>query len=253
MKEITNSIKNSTTPIRSINNACQVCHAKKICVSACLKEEELIKFDRIVNHQTPIHKGDRLFLAGENLNSIFVLHSGSVKTYIESSDGDNQITGFHMPGDVIGIHGLFNKIHTDTVEALETSSVCELKFSHYEDLAEEFPEVRTEIMQHIFREMTHEQEHLLILGKMSSERRIAYFLLDLSSRLSEHNLSPKRINLSMTRREVGNYLSLAVETVSRILTRFQTRGIIEIDRRSILIKDKQRLEMVFENNHLCKC
>lgn len=237
-------------PIQSISNACQVCHAKKICISACLSQEKLKDFDRFVHHQAPMHKGVRLFLAGESLSSIFILHSGSAKTYLESSDGDNQITGFHMPGDIIGIHGLSKKVHTDTVEALETSSVCELKFKKFENLADTFPEVRNEILQHIFREMTHEQEQLLVLGKMSAERRVAYFLLDLSRRLEQHGLSSERINLSMTRHDIANYLSLAVETVSRFLTRFQQSDIIEVDRRSILIKNKNLLEMVFENSPL---
>lgn len=241
------SITPPIVELHRITKACDICHARDLCVASYLDEGDLERFDDIVGHRAPMVRGERLYLAGDDITSLFVLHSGSVKTYIESSDGDNQITGFHFPGDIIGIHGIENHVHTDTLETLETSSVCELSFSNFEDIRVVFPSLEKGLLRYVFREMSHEQLMLLVLGKMSAERRMAYFLLDISSRLEQHGLSPERINLTMTRHDIANYLGLAVETVSRILTRFQSVGIIDVDRRSITIKDQNSLADIYEN------
>ncbi|MEM7359065.1 MAG: fumarate/nitrate reduction transcriptional regulator Fnr [Pseudomonadota bacterium] len=236
--------------LQSVTSACQLCHARELCMASCLNENELERFDNIVGHRSPMERGERLFMAGEKIKSIYVLHSGSVKTYIESVNGDNQITGFHFPGDVIGIHGVENKVHTDTVEALETSSVCELRFDNLEAIVETFPSLQQELMRYVFREMNHEQEQLMVLGKLTADRRLAHFLLDISSRLKDHGLSESKFNLMMTRNDIANYLGLAIETVSRVLTRFQKQEIIEVDRRSVHIRDFSRLRAVYQDADL---
>ncbi|MGK0292465.1 MAG: CRP/FNR family transcriptional regulator [Porticoccaceae bacterium] len=234
---------NQVVKLHKVSNACHLCHAKDLCMASSLIGDDLERFADVVgHHKPPMQRGDRLFMAGDDIKSIFILHSGSVKSYIESSDGDNQITGFHLPGDVLGLHGIDGHVHTGTVEALETSSVCEIKSSSLDSIIEAFPKLQSKFLRLVLREMDHEQKMLLVLGKMTAERRIAHFLLDISSRLKEHGLSSERINLSMTRHDIANYLGLAVETVSRILTRFQRSGIIEVERRFILLKDHDRLD-----------
>ena len=239
------STQKNIVPLKNVTSACHLCHARDLCLASCLSGEELKQFDDIVGHRAPMDRGARLFMAGDDIQSIFVLHSGSVKSYVESADGDHQITGFHFPGDVIGIHGIENNVHSDTVEALETSSVCELRFTNFEEICHAFPALHKQMMRYVFREMSHEQEMLLVLGKLSAERRMAHFLLDISQRFARHGLSSSRINLTMTRHDIGNYLGLAVETVSRILSRFQNNGILEVDRRSITIHDHQRLKEIY--------
>lgn len=236
------------TVLKKATNACKVCHARELCLSSCLNEEELTRFDDIVGHRAPLNRGERLFMAGDEIKSLFILHSGSVKTYVESVDGDSQITGFHLSGDVIGIHGIENSVHSDTVEALETSSVCELRFKNMEDITKAFPKLQNQLMRYVFREMSHEQTMMLVLGKMSADRRLAHFILDISSRLSEHGLSPTNINLTMTRHDIANYLGLAVETVSRLLTRFQKMGIISVQRRLLTISDIDALQDIYDQN-----
>ena len=233
------------TVLNRPSNACKVCHARDLCLSSCLNDDELTRFDQIVGHRLSLQRGERLFMAGEKIKSLFVLHSGSVKTYVESSDGDYQITGFNLPGDIIGIHGVESQVHSDTVEALETSSVCQLRFNNVEDIITTFPRLQPELMGHVFRELTHEQHMMLVLGKMSADRRLAHFILDISSRLSKQGLSASRINLTMTRHDIANYLGLVVETVSRLLTRFQKQEIIKVQRRSLKILDENALR-----NHL---
>ena len=234
--------------LHKVSNACDLCHAKDLCMASSLNGNNLEKFADVVGQRQPsMQRGERLFMAGDNIKSMFILHSGSVKSYIESPEGDNQITGFHLPGDVIGLHGLDRHVHTDTVEALETSSVCEIQFSNFDHIVEAFPKLRSKFLRLVLREMDHEQNMLLVLGKMTAERRMAHFLQDISSRLEEHGLSSERINLSMTRHDIANYLGLAVETVSRILTRFQRSGIIEVERRFILIKDHDQLSDTYNS------
>ena len=241
-----NALKN-VVPLKTkaVTDACLMCHAKDICLSSHLEADDLQRFKDAVVHKKPMQRGELLFMAGDNIRSIFVLHSGSVKSYLESKDGDNQITGFYLPGDVVGIHGIEKKHHTDTVEALETSSVCEIRFNNLEDICHSFPALQKELLGSIFKEMNHDQEMMLVLGKMSADRRMAYFLLNIAKRLQEHGLSSSRINLTMTRHDIANHLGLAVETVSRILTRLQKSDEINVDRRSVTILDLELLEKVY--------
>lgn len=228
-------------------NACEQCHARELCMTSLFTSKELQTFDDVVGHRAPMRKGERLFLAGDDAKALYVLHSGSVKSYVESTDGDNQITGFHLPGDVIGLNGVDHKVHGETVESLETSSVCELRFSDYEEICKKIPSLQKQLLRYVLKELSHEQTLLLVLGKLTAERRIAYFLLDLSERMNERGLSGSRLNLTMTRHDIANYLGLAVETVSRILTRLQKAKILDVERRSIVIKDFDYLELILSN------
>jgi len=239
-----NTLKTVATA-KAATDACLICHAKDICLSSQLETTELQHFRDTVVHKTPMQGGEFLYMSGDNIQSIFVLHSGSVKAYVESEDGDNQITGFYLPGDVIGIHGIERKRHTDTVEALETSSVCEIRFNNPHDIFHSFGALQKELLGFIFKEMNHDQEMMLMLGKMSADRRMAYFLLDISKRMQDHGLSNRRINLTMIRHDIANYLGLAVETVSRMLTRLQESKVIHIERRSVTILDRTQLQKIY--------
>ena len=223
MKSKTIVTTKAIVQLKTVTDSCQVCHAKDLCLSSCLSNEEMQQFKDIVGHRAPMERGERLYMAGEDISSIYVLHSGSAKSYLESEDGEYQITGFYLPGDVIGIHGLKNAKHNDTVEALETTSVCALRLSNIEDITLAIPSLQKQLMRFVFDEMDHDQEMMMVLGKMSAERRMAYFLLQIAERLRYQGLSSSIINLTMTRHDIANYLGLAVETVSRILTRMKNQ------------------------------
>lgn len=240
--------KKNIIKLQEVDNTCRLCHAKDQCMTSRLSDDDLRHFKHIVCHHETIGRGERLFISGDNIQSLFILHSGSVKSYVESFGGDNQITGFHFPGDIIGIHGIENNVHTDTVEALETSSVCEFGFTNFMDIFQAFPNLHKQLMHYLLKEMSHEQELLLVLGKMSAQRRIAHFLLDITSRLKARGLSGERFNLTMTRHDIANYLGLAVETVSRILTRLQNANIIAVERRSITSLNHQKLKEIYDSS-----
>lgn len=238
----------SVVKLKEGASTCILCHAKELCLASCLSQDSLAEFNDVVGHRAPMRRGECLYMAGDQIQSIFVLHSGSVKSYVNSMDGDVQITGFHFAGDIIGIHGIEDRVHTDTIEGLETSSVCEIRFKNIDELTNTFPGLQSRLMRFVFREMSHEQEMLMVLGQMSAERRVAHFLLDISQRMAERDLSPLKINLTMTRNDIGNYLGLAVETISRIFTRFQALNIIEVERRRIRICDMGLLEATYDNS-----
>lgn len=225
---------------------CRACHTRGFCLMSGLHDRELENSARLVSRDRSIERGERLFMAGDPIKSIFILRSGALKSQINSLDGQSQITDFYLPGDIAGMYGIEGHVHTDSVEALQTSSICEIHFDHFEDLMTTGSSLKENFMLCIFRQMNHEQKMLLVLGKMSSDRRVAHFLLDLSSRMVKRKLSATKINLSMTRADIGNYLGLAIETVSRVLTRFRQLGIIQIERGSICILDMDALKLIFE-------
>ena len=234
--------------LSSPKNSCETCHAAKYCMFAALNFSEQDEFKKMVRHQTPLQRGEHAFIAGDRLESIHVVHSGSVKSYIDSSDGERQITGFHLPGDVLGLNGMHLKTHTDSVDALETSDVCQIDFAQFDHASKSKPMLRQQLLIAAYRQLSHGQKMMLMLGKVSAERRLAYFLLDLSQRAQEHDLSPDLITLSMTRQDIANYLGLVVETVSRLFTKLQRSGIIAVERRTVNILDQQRLESIAEND-----
>jgi CRP/FNR family transcriptional regulator len=238
---------NEVIDFKSINNSCKSCHAVKSCLAKNLKDNDLMDFNHIVKRRKPLQRGERLFQAGDTFHSLYIVHSGSVKITIESSDGEQQITGFYFPGDLIGIDGFGNGCHTYAVEALETSSFCDISVKQFEDATNRIPLLQQQFFKLISREIRHEQELMLLLGRMDSRRRLASFLVAMSSQLQAQGYSSHSINLSMTRHDIANYLGLAIETVSRLLTIFQNNDVLGVMRRNITIKDQRRLKNIAEN------
>ena len=221
---------------------CGICHVREICITSDPNGQKPDVFKPYVHHRPPLERGERLYVAGDRIHSIFVLHSGAVKCYIDSEDGHRQITNFCFPGDIFGIHGMENQVHSDTVEMLETSSVCEIKLKDLGKLDNNTNGTENRLLLSLFREMSHEQEMMLVLGKLSAQSRIAHFLLDLSRRMEKRGLSPTMLKLPMTRHDIANYLCLALETVSRNLTLLQASSAIAVEYRGIRICDRELLK-----------
>lgn len=242
-------MKNNNDIIRfgAVKNKCQHCHAASFCVSKNLSGNDLAKFNTLIKRRKPLQRGERLFQAGDKFHSIYIVHSGSVKTYVESSDGEQQITGFYFAGDLLGIGGFEQNHHTYGVEALETSSFCEIPFKFFEAAVRELPILQEQFLCAVSREMTREQKLLLLLGKMDSRRRLATFLETMSRRMRAQGYSAQNINLSMTRHDIANYLGMAIETVSRLLTQLQVKGILSVMGRNIIINNQRQLLAIANN------
>lgn len=241
------SIHSEVLSFKSVKNKCKDCHAINYCLSSKLDDKDLNNFTNIVKQRKPICRGERLFQSGNPFHSIYIVHSGSIKTYVESSDGEQQLTGFYFAGDIIGIDAFETGYHQTSAEALETSSFCEISIKKFECLLREMPMLQHQFFAHMSRQMTQQQQLLLLLGKMNSKRRLATFLLDVSDHMRVQGCSSNNINLSMSRHDIANYLGLAIETVSRILTNYQNTEILDVMGRNIVMKNKNKLQSIANN------
>jgi len=207
---------------------CETCSISQLCIPNNLSRDEIIRLDSIVNRGTPIHKGKFLNQAGDPFKSIFAVSSGSFKSYTLSEDGIINITGFFFPGELIGLDAISTGTHTSFVKALETSAVCALPFEKLEDLSGEIRSLRKQMLRIMSREIMDDQDLLLLLSRKNAAERMAAFLLSLSLRFKQRGFSSLSFNLTMTRSDIGNYLGLAIETVSRLFSQFQKKEIISV-------------------------
>ncbi len=230
--------------LESIKVACRNCSISTLCLPIGLASEDVDRLDRIVKRNRPLHRGDHLFRAGDRFASLFVVKTGTIKTYATREDGDEQVLGFHLPGEIIGLDAIQTEEHRCSARVLETSAVCELPFGQLEDLSASAPSLQHQMYRILSREIGQETEMLVLLGKKSAEERLATFLLSLSSRFERRGFSPKDFYLSMSRHEIGSYLGLAVETVSRLFTRFQEEQLLGVDRKHIQLIDLDRLRVL---------
>ena len=223
---------------------CKDCSLRELCFTHGMNEEDLNSMDAVVEQTRPLHKSDYLYRDGDKATAIYAVRSGCVKTVTESANGDEQIVGFHLAGELLGLDGFSEGIHTCNALALETSSVCELPLDQLEELCRMMPGLQKQMRRIMGKEVTAEHKQLLLLGKMSSEERLASFILSLSARMQERNWKVDEFNLSMPRQDIANYLGMAVETVSRLFASFQHDEIIAVDRRHITIRDMARLKSI---------
>ncbi|HCA75293.1 MAG: fumarate/nitrate reduction transcriptional regulator Fnr [Pseudomonadota bacterium] len=221
---------------------CQSCSFSHLCLPVSLNKTELDSLDDIIERKKPLHKHDKLVKAGDKFNSLYAVRAGSFKSFVSSKDGEEQIIGFHFPGDIIGFDALRENAHQSYTQALETAMVCELPYETLDKMAVQFPKLRHQIMSFMSAEIKQDHDLMMLLNKRTAEERLIYFLAHLSKRFEDRGFSPRQYNLSMTRNEIGNYLGLTVETISRLLTRFQKEGIIKVDGKLITILDFEAMD-----------
>jgi CRP/FNR family transcriptional regulator len=240
--------------IKSVKVSCTQCSLSTLCLPRGLSHDEFESLMSIVKRERPLEKGEPLFELGQPFKSLFAIRTGSVKVFLPTNEGDEQIVGFHMPGELLGFDGMGHDCHACSAVALESSSICELPYSRLHDLAHELPGLSDHFMTLMSNEIADEHAMMLMLAKKSAEARMATFLISLSNRFNKRGFSAKQFNLTMSRHDIANYLGLAVETVSRIMTHMQDEGIINVDRRFVSIADMPRLRSlagVSEAPHLC--
>lgn len=226
----------------SFSISCANCNLSQLCIPFTLEESELEKLDDLIERKKPYQKNQTLFDAGQPLKTLFAVRSGSFKSYLVDDDGTEQITAFHLPGDIIGFDALSTNSHITYSQAMETSMVCEIPYTTIEDLSGHMPNLRQQITRLMSNEIKSDQSMFMLLNKKTAEQRICSFISTLSNRFSERNLSSTTFRLPMTRAEIGNYLGLTVETVSRIFSKLQKLGIIAIDGKFISVLDLPKVE-----------
>ncbi len=224
-----------------VRTACKRCSLQRLCLPMHIAPQDMSLLERIIQRRRPIRRGEHLFHSGDRFHALYTVRSGSVKSYTGTEGGQEQVTGFHLPGELVAMDGIGTGSHPSAAKALETTSVCEIPFERLEDLANRIPSLQHHLFRLMSQEITQDHEMLLTLGKMHAEARLASFLLSISSRFRSRGFSPTEFMLSMSRNDIGNYLGLAVETVSRLFTRFQEEGILSVDRKHVLIHRIERL------------
>ncbi|NNJ92793.1 MAG: fumarate/nitrate reduction transcriptional regulator Fnr [Gammaproteobacteria bacterium] len=246
--------KPTVVTLNDLKVACENCSLSRLCLPMGLDEKDVTRLDQIINRTKPHHRNDYLFREGDTFKGIYAVKTGSIKTYISREDGSDQVLGFHLPGEIIGLDAIETGSHGCTAKVLETTAVCLIPYEKLEKLSVEIPSLQHQMFRLMSREITNESNMLILLGKRNADERLATFLLSLSQRYKQRGFSATEFNLSMSRNEIGNYLGLAVETVSRLFTRFQDEGILKVERKHIELLDLEALKGICDssprqNNH----
>lgn len=224
--------------------ACSNCNLRELCLPVGLSESELERLDRLVATRRSLHRGELLFRSGDAFESLYAVRSGFFKTRVSSQDGREQVTGFQMAGELLGLDGIGSDRHTCDAVALEDSQVCIIPYGQLETLSREFSELQRQFHKIMSREIVRDQGVMLLLGSMRAEERLAAFLLNLAQRLRSRGFSPSSLVLRMTRQEIGTYLGLKLETVSRCFSRFHEDGILAVKQRQIQVLDPAALQRI---------
>ena len=223
------------------NNKCSLCVLGQFCLPVGLSAEDVATIDSLVKERVRLQKGESLYRHGSPLSSVYSVRFGTLKTEYSLPDGRLQIIGFHLPGEILGLDGIGEGHYQSDAIALEESEVCIIRFEAFEDLARQIPLLQHQFHRILSRELTQDQRHLLSLGSLRAEERLAGFLLNLSQRLAARGYINNEFDLRMSRVEIGSYLGIQIETVSRMLSRFAESGLIQIKQRHIKLVDMDGL------------
>ena len=230
--------------LQQLKSACSACSLHELCLPMGLSPEELERLDRLVATRRKVKRGESLYRTADPFGSIYAIRNGFFKSAIVLEDGRDQVTGFHMAGEILGLDGIGTERHTCNAIALEDSEVCVMPFARLEELSREVRNLQIQFHKVMSREIVRDQGVMTLLGTMRADERLAAFLLNLSQRFVARGYSPSEFHLRMTREEIGSYLGLKLETVSRIFSRFQADGLVAVQQKHIRILDSGGLQRV---------
>ncbi len=233
--------------LTTLKAACSQCNLRELCLPYGLTESEIEQIEAMVGVRRRVKRQQHLYRAGENFEAIYAIRSGFFKTDVLLEDGRDQVTGFQMAGEILGMDGISGETHTCNAVALEDSEICVIPFAHLERLSREIQALQRHFHQVMSREIVRDHGVMMLLGTMRAEERLATFLLNLSQRFTTRGYSPAEFHLRMTRDEIGSYLGLKLETVSRAFSRFQEEGFISVQQKHIRILDISGLKKLL--NH----
>jgi len=218
---------------------CSTCAFSAACLSEGMDKASLNQLHVLVEHVGPFHEGEHLFREGEDFTAIAAVRAGTVKTYVVDPNGHEQVLGFFLPGEVIGLNAISHARYPCNAVALDTVMVCRFSFPKMALLATRLPGLQAQLFRLLSQDIG---KAALLAGDYSADERLAAFLVSLSRRYAQRGFSPARFHLTMARTDMANYLRLAPETVRRVLRRFQDEGLVQVDRRELAIRDMPRLQ-----------
>ncbi len=230
--------------IRDLKVHCSTCSMRELCLPMGLETEDLKQVDALLGARIKLKKGETLYRAGEPFSALYAIRIGSLKTTVLAEDGREQVSGYHMLGDIVGLDGIGTDRHGCQAVALEDTDVCVLPFERIEELARSLPPLQHNLHKLLSKEIARDQNNMLLLGSMRAEERLAVFLLALADRYKKRGYSSTEYVLRMTREEIGSYLGLKLETVSRLFSRFQEEGLIQVQGRAVKLLDPTALKQI---------
>ncbi len=234
--------ENTAIHTPTLKAACSQCNLQELCLPVGLNHDEIDRLDNLVGDRRKLKRGEHLYRAEDHFEAIYAIKTGFFKTDLLTEDGRDQVTGFQMTGELLGLDGISADKHSCNAVALEDSEVCRIPFENLEHLASEIRSLQSHFHRVMSREIVRDQSVMMLLGKMRAEERLAAFLLNLSQRFNSRGFSPAEFHLRMTRDEIGSYLGMKLETVSRCFSRFQDEGLISVQQKHIRLLDIPRLK-----------
>ena len=228
--------------LQQLRHSCANCSLHELCLPAGINDQDLERLDRVVAERRRVERGQYLYLPGQPYTSLYVVRFGSFKSVANLAGGEEQIIGFHLTGELLGLDALGPGKHQAAAQALETSSICEVPYSQLEHVAQAVPGLQRQLLNMVSRELNQEQQHLVLITRKSARARLATFLLSYARRLEVRDHRTDEFTLSLSRYDLANYLGLAVETVSRLFTAFRDEGMLRVERRRIGIVDRVALK-----------
>ena len=235
--------------VRKFEVTCSSCNLRELCLPEALSAAEMLRIENLVYARRKVKRGETLFRAGDAFHSVYAIRVGFFKTGLLHDDGREQVTGFQMPGELMGLDGIGTGMYSSNAVALEDCEVCVLPFALIEEIGREIPALQRHLHCVLSREIVRDHGVMMLLGSMRAEERLAAFLLNLSRRSRRRGWSASDFNLRMTREEIGSYLGLKLETVSRLFSKFQADGLMEVNQKHIRITDISGLERILSTKH----
>ena len=235
--------------IRKFEVTCAGCNLRETCLPEGLSADEMLRMENLVYSRRKVKRGEALFRAGDRFSSVYAIRVGFFKTALMHADGREQVTGFQMPGELLGLDGIGAGSHSSNAVALEDCEVCVLPFALIEEIGREIPALQRHLQSVLSREIVRDHGVMMLLGSMRAEERLAVFLINLSKRFLRRGWSASDFHLRMTREELGSYLGLKLETVSRLFSKFQEDGLLDVNQKHVRIADIGGLERVLGTRH----
>jgi CRP/FNR family transcriptional regulator len=221
--------------LNQLRRRCSSCALYELCLPAGIGGDDLDRLDATVKDKRTLDRGAMLYREGDTFEALYVVRSGALKTYVQNEAGDMQILAFHLPGEILGFDALATNLHVSQAEALERSSICELPYAKLQQVTSEVPALHRQLMRVISREVVEEHRHLVMMGRQQAQEQLASFLRSLADRYQRLHRDGSALNLPMSRYDIANYLGLVVETVSRLFSRMEEMGVLEVNRKSVRI------------------
>ena len=236
------SDKPTVSEIGQKETSCEDCSLFSLCFAHDISADEREEINRVLKRQQPMDRNDHLYLGGQSAKTVSVVRSGSVKAYQLSQDGDEIVSGFYLPGEILGLDALSSEKHPGFAVALEDSRTCEIPFKDFVNMLKTSPKLNQVMLRLLSEEMAETRELLLVVGRLDARTRVALFLMSMSRRLARRNQDPDQFRLTMDRRDIANYLGLTIETVSRTLSAMQREKVIEVRGKLVRVLDRPALE-----------